>query len=307
VARHKTKTIPPEPEAPASAPAETSGILDLDPALVYPSFIADRMEPADESYRALVASIAARGQIAPILVRPHPEAPERYQVACGHRRLRAAAELGCPVRAIVRPLSDRDFVIAQGQENSARAELTFIERARFAQSLEQRRYARGIIAEALSTDKATVSRLLMVCRRLPWDVIEAVGPAPGAGRQRWVSLAGAFKRRAAERPINPLLDTIGFITAPSDERFAMLHKHLTGATPLPHSGSERHRGRFQFGLSVATATVTDRAFMLRLDRAMGLSFGDFLLSRLDGLFEDYTATIRRRHAESLRVRHSLGR
>jgi ParB family chromosome partitioning protein len=76
--------------------------------------------------------------------------------------------------------------------------------------------------QALSTDRATVSRMLQVCRRLPTDVIEAVGPAPAAGRERWTKLASAFARRTAERPIDPLLDAASFAEAPSDQRFAML-------------------------------------------------------------------------------------
>ncbi|MBW4025279.1 MAG: plasmid partitioning protein RepB [Proteobacteria bacterium] len=300
------RTMPVAAERPADD--ETPVILDLDPGIVAPSFIADRMEPIDESYRALVASIAAEGQIAPILVRPDPGRPGGYQVACGHRRLAAAAELGCLVRCIVRPLSDQGLVIAQGQENSARANLSFIERARFAQALEQRRYGRDVIMQALSLDKATVSRLLVVCRRLPPDVIEAVGPAPAAGRERWAKLASAFRRVAAERPINPLIETAAFMDAPTDQRFAMLYKHLFAATPRPHSAHERHRHEFRFGLSYATATVTDRAFMLRLDRALGSGFGAFLVTRLDGLFEDYSQSVRlRSKSEGPRVLHSLGR
>jgi ParB family chromosome partitioning protein len=282
-------------------------ILDLDPARVAPSFIADRMEATDESYRALVASIAAQGQLIPILVRPHPDGSGGYQVACGHRRLRAAAELGRPIRCLVKPLSDRELVIAQGQENSARAALSFIERARFAQALDQRLYRRDVICQALTTDKGTVSRMLVVCRRLPTDVIEAVGPAPAAGRERWTKLANAFARRAAERPIDPLLGAARFTEASSDERFTMLYKHLTAATPLPHAVHERRHHALRFGLSVATATVTDRAFILRLDRAVGHGFGAFLVTRLEGLYEDYTVARMRGSGRALNARHSLGR
>jgi hypothetical protein len=63
----------------------------------------------------------------------------------------------------------------------------------------------------------------------------------------------------------------------------------------------------RFGLSVATATITDRAFILRLDRALGHGFGDFLVRRLDGLFEDYTLATRRSNGKAVNIRHSLGR
>jgi ParB family transcriptional regulator, chromosome partitioning protein len=116
----------------------TSGqvIVELDTALIDPSFVTDRMVQNDDAYRALRAAIWADGQHSPILVRPHPDVAGRYQVAFGHRRLRVAQELGRPVRAVVRSLSDEQLVLAQGQESSARADLSFIERARFAQRLE---------------------------------------------------------------------------------------------------------------------------------------------------------------------------
>jgi ParB family chromosome partitioning protein len=107
------------------------------------------MEPKDKSYRALRGSIAVMGQTSPVLVRPHLETPGRYQVAFGHRRLRAVAELRRPVCCIVEPLTDRDrdLVIAQGQENSARPNLSFIERGRFAQALKSAGYERETILQ----------------------------------------------------------------------------------------------------------------------------------------------------------------
>ena len=161
--------------------------------------------------------------------------------------------------------------------------------------------------QALSTDKGTVSRLLLVCRRLPTDVIEALGPAPAFGRERWMKLAAAFARHAAERPIDPLLEAASFTEAASDQRFAMLYRHLTGKTPLPQPATARRSHALRFGLSAATATVTDRAFTLRLDRAIGRGFGEFLVTRLEGLYEDYALARRRRTGETQNARHSLGR
>jgi hypothetical protein len=82
-------------------------------------------------------------------------------------------------------------------------------------------------------------------------------------------------RRAGERPIDPLLNAAGFAEASSDQRFTMLYKHLRTTRPLPRSAHERRHHEVRFGLLVATATVTDKAFVLRLYRAFGLGFGDF--------------------------------
>jgi len=109
--------------------AEGHAVVELDAALIEPSFVQDRM-PGDID--GLLASIREQGQQVPILVRPHPEQPGKYQVGFGHRRLRAVFELGLPVKAVVRDLTDEQLVIAQGQENNEREDLTFIEKARFA-------------------------------------------------------------------------------------------------------------------------------------------------------------------------------
>jgi hypothetical protein len=52
-----------------------------------------------------------------------------FQVAYGHRRLRAAELLQIKVKAVVRYLSDIEMVVVQGKENSDRRDLSFIERA----------------------------------------------------------------------------------------------------------------------------------------------------------------------------------
>ena len=90
----------------------------------------------DDGYRALLDAVRERGRTSLILVRPYPDEAGRYQVAFGHRRLKAARDLGRAVRAVVKTLDDRALVLAQGQENSARANLSFIERALFARRLE---------------------------------------------------------------------------------------------------------------------------------------------------------------------------
>lgn len=292
-------------------------IIELDPGLIDRSFIADRMEPEDESYRALRESIAAKGQDSPILVRPHPTQEGRYQVAFGHRRLRAAADLGRLARCIVKPLTDRDLVIAQGQENSARADLSFIERGRFAQALEDTGYDRETIMQALSIDKTAVSRLISVVNRLPTDIVEAVGPAPSAGRDRWIELSKAFSERVVERPVDPLLESADFISAPSDRRFEMLYRHLTLAEPKPQAGRGETRSArpaevsrptprawvSKSGQAVASVTVNEEAFMLTIDKTVAHDFGEFLLARMEQLYEEYVAGPPKKMA----FRHSMER
>ncbi len=86
------------------------------------------------------------------MVRPNPSDKGRYQIVFGHRRVRAARLLGRPVKAVVKHVSDIDHVIAQGQENSARENLSFIERATFAHHLASLGHDRRTIQLALSVD-----------------------------------------------------------------------------------------------------------------------------------------------------------
>lgn len=277
----------------------TSGqvIVDLDPASIDASFVADRMAQDDEEYQALRESIAQSGQDSPILVRPHPETPGRFQVAFGHRRLRAARDLGKPVRAVVRPLSDRELVLAQGQENSARANLSFIERARFAHRLEESGYDRETIMLALSADKTTVSRLITVVQRIPAEVIEAIGPAPGTGRDRWVELAAAF-HQGPPRDLAGRLEARDFRLAESDIRFQQVLAWFSKPEPAGRIGGgegalhDREPARawvHSSGARVMKIHSTDRATTLAIDRAAAPGFDLFLLERMEELYSRFLA------------------
>ncbi|MCM3473739.1 plasmid partitioning protein RepB, partial [Brevibacillus borstelensis] len=135
------------------------------------------MDGNDEAYTELLIAIRERGQDTPILVRPHPNDENRYMVVFGHRRLRVARELGRTVKAVIRKLDDSLHVIAQGQENSARDNLSFIERAVFAQKLADLGYDREIVQAALSTDNPMLTRMLSVTKRVSQKVIDAIGSA----------------------------------------------------------------------------------------------------------------------------------
>ena len=95
-------------------------VVELDPSLIDSSFIRDRLDGELTEDDDLVKSIEVNGQEVPILVRQHPDVEGRFQVAYGHRRLRAVRILGRKVRAVVRSMTDDQLVIAQGIENTAR-------------------------------------------------------------------------------------------------------------------------------------------------------------------------------------------
>jgi ParB family chromosome partitioning protein len=272
-------------------------IVELSPGCIDGSIITDRLSGNDVSYQLLVEAIRAQGQDSPILVRPHPTAAGRYQVAFGHRRLRVAIELGRPVRAIVRDLSDRDLVVAQGQENSARADLSFIERARFAWRLEAGGYDRETIIAALSVDKTTVSRMISVATQIPEALIIGIGPAPATGRDRWLELAALCKTTSENGDYQTLLSDPAFAAADSDMRFELTVNSLSVTAELgpPFSAVgriPRARGRARYwtppgGRRTAKITANDQAFVLAVDQRVAPGFGEYLMGELDRLYGDY--------------------
>ena len=268
-------------------------IIELDPSLIDRSFIADRMDDSGESTAELRRAIESRGQESPILVRPHPTELGRYQVAFGHRRLRVAADLQKPVRAVVKILTDRDLILAQGQENSARANLSFIERANFARQLEDAGYDRETMMSALAIDKTTVSRMISVTTRIPAETIQAVGPAPATGRDRWVELAARFESNKHLGGLSALLGSQLFKDAASDDRFNLVAEELTHR-PLPahrHSTGRKDIKSWSSpdGRRVVDLTYKARSCLLSIDQRSAPGFGDYLLTQMERLFADYRA------------------
>ena len=193
-------------------------VVELQPDKLLPSFIADRLPDEGDDYQRLVAAIRESGQRSPVLVRPHPDGTDRYQIAFGHRRVRVLAQLGRPVRAVVQALTDEELVVIQGQENAARTDLSYIERGLFALALEEAGYDRAVIMASLGMEKTQLSRLLALAHAVPRKVAEAIGPAPKAGRPRWVALSERLKPETL-KALDKLFSKSAFKDAHSDDRF----------------------------------------------------------------------------------------
>jgi ParB family chromosome partitioning protein len=195
--------------------------LELDPELIDPSPFPDRLpDDSDNDFEALKRLISDEGQKIPIQVRSHTSVPGRYQIVYGHRRWRACRDLGIKIRVILIELSDSELVVAQGIENAARQDLSWIERALFAWRMDQTGIKARDIRAALAVDDPELARLRSVCRTLAIDVIETIGRAPKVGRPRWVELATivASEPNALQR-IRETLSADKVSALPSDERF----------------------------------------------------------------------------------------
>lgn len=214
-------------------------VVEIPTDQIDPSFITDRVSDGDDMDE-FVASIRDHGQRTPILVRPHPQEPDRYQIAFGHRRYRALKILGRPVKTMIKEMTDEELVIAQGQENHSRLDLSYIERALFAARLEAREFQRDVICSALSVDKTEVSRMISVAISVPDDLILAVGAAQSTGRRKWMDLAKAVKALDWPSEQDRVLAICREAGRNSDERFEAA---LRATSTLPQHSEPDHAPR----------------------------------------------------------------
>ncbi len=263
--------------------AEGQAIIQIDPALIDPSFVFDRLGTTEEAHRTLVEAIREHGQQVPILVRPHPTQPGRYQVAYGHRRLRAAAELARPVSAVVRDLTDEALVVAQGQENNERQDLSFIERAQFARRLEERGFRRDTIMSALSVYKSDLSNMLSVVAKIPAELIEAIGPAPSIGRRGWIELADLLLEPRAQKAVRKAVAEPEFAATDSDGRF---RRAMGAIKPAGEKASIEHWAQ-RDGTKVMKIARSEEKVSVTIDRRKAREFSDFFLERLSSLYEEF--------------------
>ena len=120
----------------AATPASSGGLMVLPVAAIAPHPDQPRRHFDESALDELAASIAARGVIQPVIVRPQGEG--RYQLVAGERRWRAAqrAQLH-EIPALVRELSEREVMALALIENLQREDLNPIEEARAYQRLAE--------------------------------------------------------------------------------------------------------------------------------------------------------------------------
>lgn len=261
-------------------------VVELNPDLVDASFVRDRLDGEVMEKDDFVKSIEANGQEVPILVRQHPDIKGRYQVAYGHRRLRAVRLLNRNVRAVIRPLTDDQLVVAQGIENTARKDISYIERAMFALSLEKKGFGRDVIMHALSTDKTELSKLLSVARVIPGSIVQAIGSAPAAGRRRWMELAEKIAEPKGLEVARKVVQKSGFEILGSDERFMLVFAEISRK---PKAETILKEWKPKGGKIAAKIKDSGKAYTLSLKDSGAEGFGAYLTDRLDDLYADWQA------------------
>ncbi len=127
-----SKSVPvPDKDASGSHASSATGLTVLAVADIEPHPDQPRRHFDDAALDELAASIAARGLIQPVIVRPLPGTAGRYQLVAGERRWRAAQRAQIhEIPAIIRNLSEREVMALALIENLQREDLNAIEEAR---------------------------------------------------------------------------------------------------------------------------------------------------------------------------------
>jgi ParB family chromosome partitioning protein len=266
-------------------------IVEIDPAAIDDSFVTDRLpDDEDAKDKELREAIESQGQKSPVRLRVHPDHPARYQIVFGHRRVRVARALGRPVKSVIEALSDIEHVIAQGQENSAREDLSFIERAMFAKQLLDRGFDRETIQAALSVDAPMVTRMLSVATRVPANVVQGIGRAKGVGRDRWQEFAQLIEQLPNRTAVADLVADPVFGQASSDARFEKA-LNVMKSTKRPQRGAppKLTTTKWQPRDKTITADVVDssRSVELKFKSKDAGAFGRYLAANLDELYDQF--------------------
>lgn len=266
---------------------QENAVQEIDCALIDDAGLKDRLGVDSEAQRQLVESLRTYGQQVPILLRPHAKEPGRFEIVYGRRRLMALKELGQPVKAMVRQLDDHALVLAQGQENTSRQDLSFIEKASFAAQLKEADYDRETIAAALSIDQPMVTRMLKVGTAFPLPFLRQIGSAPKIGRDRWMTLADALKDKAAASRAGTFMNRPDFLTLDSDQRFEAVLKHVQKKPSASKPAAVKPRTlRDAAGKALADVRLTNRGVTLNIPSRTAEGFDAWFETNAEALITD---------------------
>ncbi|MGH6858734.1 MAG: plasmid partitioning protein RepB [Phyllobacterium sp.] len=271
-------------------------VVELDPEGIQPSTITDRFDNAYEAtaIAEISESMRERGQIVPGLVRPVPGQEGTFQIVYGRRRLAAAKQLGIKFKATIRELTDEQAVIFQGEENTAREDLSFIEKCAFAHAQEVVGFKRDTICASLSTGKSHVSEMIRIASLIDGEVLQAIGKAPGIGRGRWEDFSRRYGISGAAVVARSVLQTRKFIECASDERFLLLSDALP-ETPVStaaatKSPGQKHAEQLWSSSDKSVQVVlkdNGKTAIFSVKAAQGPRFAAFIASQLDTLYQEF--------------------
>lgn len=220
--------------------ADNGEIRRVRVSAVVPNPLQPRRTFPDQELDELATSIRENGLLQPLVVRPAPGAPDRFELVAGERRFRAVTRLGWEdVPVLVREASDETLLVLALVENLQREALNPMEEAEGYRSLVERfGMSQADIARAMGKDRSTVANFLRLLNLPPSvrklvesgelsmgharalltldDGVRAGELARAAVRDGWsvremerkvgeTATAAAQKRKKAARPPDPVV------------------------------------------------------------------------------------------------------
>lgn len=155
-------------------PGRTNGLRELPIELVQSNTLNPRKMFNEEDLDDLVRSVAEKGILQPVVVRPVDDG-QHYQIVAGERRWRAAQKAGLHhIPALVRELSDKEVLEIALIENVQRADLNPVEEAHgYQQLIDQFDYTQQQLAESIGKSRSHIANTLRLTA-LPASVLEAL-------------------------------------------------------------------------------------------------------------------------------------
>ena len=167
------------------------GVRNIPIELIEPNPDQPRKTFNEAELAELSESIAEKGLIQPLLVRPLDGAAERYQIVAGERRWRAAQKARLhEAPCVVRELTDRETLEIAIVENVQRSDLNAVEEARaLRQLVETFGHTQEDVARAVGKSRAHVANTLRLLA-LPEPVLDRLASGEiSAGHARAVASA----------------------------------------------------------------------------------------------------------------------
>lgn len=230
----------------SNAPAENRKPKLVHLEVIHPSTYNARKYFAEDELRGLAKSLQG-GQVAPVLLRPHPTVRDEFELVAGERRYRAAQLAGLThLHAVVQELDDRQARMLSLSENLFRKDLS---------SYEQ---TRGIL-----------DLLLLAAQRDP-TVRRELQLDGGEGDRERIRAAleeaeRAIKRTHDQLPFPKLVALAESTTAKFELAWTSFVKHRLPILDLPEDlAIEIDRGAISYSHARSLAKVSDDRHRLEL-------------------------------------------
>lgn len=171
----ETEDYAPDADAAPSRPAARDGVRSLPIELIRPNPDQPRKTITESELEALSESIAEKGVVQPILVRPVKGGDEAYEIVAGERRWRAAQKARLhEIPALVRELTDKETLEIGIVENVQRSDLNPVEEAHaYRQLIDKFGHTQDDVARAVSKSRSHVANMVRLLA-LPQAVLTSL-------------------------------------------------------------------------------------------------------------------------------------